>query len=225
MGDVAKEGRTVILVSHNTVAVRQLCDRCLWLEGGEIRKFGFANDIVGEYILSHAPSNDSDVLGKHVKGDGRVELLSYRVTNSRKESHPLPTTNEDILINVHLNIRESINQPACGISITNEYGILMTCINTVEQGISLARFPRGELNLAIRLANVAFLPGRYTGSLWIMSPQGHIYAMAEDVITFEIGQSPIYGTCQIDHRWGCVYTSVEFSPEAVSTGEPSPIEN
>src|ERR1700738_407031 len=34
MGDVAKEGRTVLFVSHNMTAIRSLCRRVLWLDNG-----------------------------------------------------------------------------------------------------------------------------------------------------------------------------------------------
>jgi lipopolysaccharide transport system ATP-binding protein len=36
MGNVAREGRTVLFVSHNMAAVESLCDRVLWLEGGRV---------------------------------------------------------------------------------------------------------------------------------------------------------------------------------------------
>jgi len=38
MGDVAKEGRTVLFVSHNMNAVERLCGRAILLEGGEIKE-------------------------------------------------------------------------------------------------------------------------------------------------------------------------------------------
>src|ERR1700730_575869 len=34
MGDVAKTGRTIIFVSHNLTALRRMCTRALWLDGG-----------------------------------------------------------------------------------------------------------------------------------------------------------------------------------------------
>ena len=36
MGEVAKQGRTVLFVSHNMAAVRSLCGRAMWLDGGQI---------------------------------------------------------------------------------------------------------------------------------------------------------------------------------------------
>jgi hypothetical protein len=140
-------------------------------------------------------------------------LLSFRVTNHLGQGHPLPTTNEDVLIHVRMRVTRPVRHPACGISVSNKRGVLMTCINTVEQGVMLDPFPSGEVNLVIRMSRVPFLPGAYTASFWVMNPQCHIYAMAENAIRFEIGQSPLYGTSQTDHRWGCVYTKVDFMPD------------
>ncbi len=36
MGEVAREGRTVLFVSHNLAAVRSLCSRAIWLDSGHV---------------------------------------------------------------------------------------------------------------------------------------------------------------------------------------------
>ncbi len=73
--------------------------------------------------------------------------------------------------------------------------------------------PDGECELSIRLNKIPYLPGKYLATFWCMSPQGHMYAMIEDGIVFEIDQSPIYGTSQVDYRWGCVYAQVDFNTQ------------
>lgn len=45
-----EEERTIILVSHDLHSLRSLCDRVLWLENGNIKKIGPAQDIVDAYI-------------------------------------------------------------------------------------------------------------------------------------------------------------------------------
>jgi len=49
MGEVTKEGRTVLFVSHNMSAIRSLCKRVIWLENGKIKKEGDANSVTIEY--------------------------------------------------------------------------------------------------------------------------------------------------------------------------------
>jgi lipopolysaccharide transport system ATP-binding protein len=49
MGEVARGGRTILFVSHQMSQIRRLCDRCMWLDYGEIRSVGASADVVGAY--------------------------------------------------------------------------------------------------------------------------------------------------------------------------------
>ena len=42
-------GSTILIVSHNSTAIKQLCDRVIWLERGSIKMVGNANNIVDQY--------------------------------------------------------------------------------------------------------------------------------------------------------------------------------
>jgi lipopolysaccharide transport system ATP-binding protein len=50
MGDVAREGRTVLFVSHNMAAVRKLCERAMLFESGRMANQGKTSNILGEYL-------------------------------------------------------------------------------------------------------------------------------------------------------------------------------
>ncbi|MFT3807411.1 ABC transporter ATP-binding protein [Arenimonas sp.] len=63
MGDVAREGRTVIFVSHNMTAVQRLCSRAVWLDAGRVRQFDASDAVVASYLESAV-----DVAG----GDGAL---------------------------------------------------------------------------------------------------------------------------------------------------------
>ena len=52
MKDVAGEGRTVLFVSHNMAAVRQLCTRVVWLVGGRVRGDGATVAVTGRYLAT-----------------------------------------------------------------------------------------------------------------------------------------------------------------------------
>ncbi len=49
MGDVARAGRTVVLVSHQLNQIRRLCHRTLWIDAGSVREAGATSDVVGAY--------------------------------------------------------------------------------------------------------------------------------------------------------------------------------
>jgi lipopolysaccharide transport system ATP-binding protein len=72
MGDVSKDGRTILFVSHNLLAMESLCERVIWLEHGRILEKGESRTVISEYLqtsfsplseqiwnnLETAPGND-----------------------------------------------------------------------------------------------------------------------------------------------------------------------
>ena len=52
MDDVAKQGRTVLFVSHNMTAVESLCQRVCWIEHGRIVDDGPTGSVIPHYLRS-----------------------------------------------------------------------------------------------------------------------------------------------------------------------------
>jgi lipopolysaccharide transport system ATP-binding protein len=50
MGAVAKEGRTVVFVSHNLATLKQLCPTSFWLNDGKVQGYGHTADVVESYL-------------------------------------------------------------------------------------------------------------------------------------------------------------------------------
>jgi lipopolysaccharide transport system ATP-binding protein len=59
MGNVAKEGRTVLFVSHNMVAVQTLCQHAFWLDAGQLKAQGAVSPIVTTYLRSGLAEDDA----------------------------------------------------------------------------------------------------------------------------------------------------------------------
>src|SRR5258705_12483152 len=49
MGDVARAGGTVVLVSHQLNQIRRLCHRVVWIDAGSIRRDGPTHEVVSAY--------------------------------------------------------------------------------------------------------------------------------------------------------------------------------
>ena len=52
MGELRREGRTVVFVSHDSGAVAELCQRALWLDGGKVVREGEATEVAEAYMES-----------------------------------------------------------------------------------------------------------------------------------------------------------------------------
>jgi ABC-type polysaccharide/polyol phosphate transport system ATPase subunit len=51
-------GRTVIFVSHSLDQVAEVCERVMWLESGEIKQIGSAEQVVNAYSRVHASATE-----------------------------------------------------------------------------------------------------------------------------------------------------------------------
>jgi hypothetical protein len=62
MGEVAKGGRTVVLVSHQLNQIRRLCERVAWVDGGSIRMSGRTHEVVSAYesAMSRGEQNGNE---------------------------------------------------------------------------------------------------------------------------------------------------------------------
>src|SRR5262249_6791938 len=80
MGDVARQGRTVVLVTHQLNQIRRLCHRVLWIDAGSIRQTGPTHEVVSAY--------ESAMARGEVNGSpwGRRNSIAYFV--KWKIAHP-----------------------------------------------------------------------------------------------------------------------------------------
>ena len=75
-----KERGTLLFVSHDSAAVRALCDRAIWLEGGILRAEGDARDVVDQYLEAFIAEREGREVDKaHAKsGVGRAIARDFR---------------------------------------------------------------------------------------------------------------------------------------------------
>jgi lipopolysaccharide transport system ATP-binding protein len=57
MEDVGKQGRTILFVSHNAVAVRTLCNRAIWLDKGKVIVDDSVDEAVSKYLSNNVADN------------------------------------------------------------------------------------------------------------------------------------------------------------------------
>ncbi|MBQ6629102.1 MAG: ABC transporter ATP-binding protein [Methanobrevibacter sp.] len=65
-----EEGVTVLLVSHSLKQVKEICDRCIWIENGKLLMEGETKEVVKAY-KKHAKQNDDKKSKKKKKSDDK----------------------------------------------------------------------------------------------------------------------------------------------------------
>jgi len=82
MGEVAGEGRTVLFVSHNMVAIQKLCNRGVLFEAGRLMQDGQASKVISSYLSDdfHADwSRRADHLVRFREPRGINRIAYFRI--------------------------------------------------------------------------------------------------------------------------------------------------
>ena len=91
MGDVARAGRTVVLVSHQLNQIRSLSHRGIWVDAGQIRMDGNTHEVVSAYESAMARGYTNG----HSQDRGlatKARFLSWEIAEPRPEPpHTLAT--------------------------------------------------------------------------------------------------------------------------------------
>lgn len=76
------EGRTILFVSHDMGAIKQLCKKCVLLKNGKIKYFGDTKKAIEEYLKISDPSDVIKLKDRiDRKGNGKVRIVDYNFTD------------------------------------------------------------------------------------------------------------------------------------------------
>ena len=159
-----KQGKTIILVTHDLGIVRRFCDKVLLLEEGDVIIEGKPDDVLNKYIYDKPlDENISDeIKSKQRKSFGTKDLIIESVSflNIKKAESTTFKPGETVLINVQFNAFKKIKNPVFGIAIYDEENSLCFGSNTNIQLIDIKEV-LGKGKLEITIKNLPFIQGKY----------------------------------------------------------------
>jgi lipopolysaccharide transport system ATP-binding protein len=125
MSSVARQGRTVIFVSHNMSAVSSLCNNVVFLEQGQIKSFGKADDMIRLYMKGKT------IMGEIAKdwmetpppfNTGDVTMISAQVLNTDNEAAGTVNVNTPFKIRFTYEVNRPGIQPVPNVHIFTSKG-------------------------------------------------------------------------------------------------------
>ncbi len=211
MQDVAGHGRTVLFVSHNMAAIRQLTSRALLLSGGVPQFDGATDSAVALYSGSARDTSATfyDVENKRRKylgtGDARIVALWF--------DRPMPVfaPTEDLQFWVRVRAEECISKLRASMTIFAADG---TPVGS-SIGPEFARLDEHDLcEIRVTLPRPSLAPGRYYCGVAIgrgSHTSSHVdYDAVLDVLDFEV--VPEEGDLGTLSSWGPGWGRIRFEP-------------
>lgn len=151
MGDVSKgEGRTVLFVSHNIGAVKNLCGKGIYLENGFLKKYSDIDTVIDSYLLQEKGS-ERTYFGKNVIK--KAEILSEDSGLNFKGK---------FAVKIYFSSQIPIKNIILGIVIKDKYDVEIVGINNRhyhQENLNEKDIKEGEILL--KIDELSLLPGNY----------------------------------------------------------------
>ncbi len=177
MEDVSRGGRTVLFVSHNMGAIRQLCHRAIWLDQGKIRANGKVMKVVAEY---QAECSKGFTLHGLESDSLRIEEVLLRDREGRIKSSFFP--GEDLVIEIHFFAKRIIPRPFFWVGVVNQYGPLFGC-NMMADGHQ-PDFIEGKGELSCTFRGLPLLPQTYSVRMGVRGENGVSFLVKTAEVAF-----------------------------------------
>jgi lipopolysaccharide transport system ATP-binding protein len=187
MDDVARAGRTVVLVSHQLNQIRRLCQRVVWVDAGSIQQSGATHEVVSAYESAmargarngHQPERESATIARFVRWEIAVP--------TGEEPYILKTL-DAVILKFTVDIRQPIRAGHYGVALRNHEGQVVWAWETQS-----LRLDVGEKQLCHTFPMLPLRPGLYT---WLVAlyNQGDLIdlwdCLPEMTVATEVFQHP-----------------------------------
>src|SRR6202158_5801610 len=166
MGDVARAGRTVVLVSHQLNQIRRLCHRVVWIDDGSVRKDGPTHEVVSGYESAMARGDRQPTQagkGNQPKRgtEDKARFVRWEIAGpSGEEPHTLKTL-DAVTLKFTVDIRQPIQAGHYGVALRNHERQVIWAWETQPLPLDV-----GERQLCHRFPMLPLRPGLYT---WLVA--------------------------------------------------------
>jgi lipopolysaccharide transport system ATP-binding protein len=170
MGDVAKEGRTIIFVSHIMPMIESLCPRSVLLGDGKVVFDGRSNEVIDLYQGKSDEKIDASDLSKVVsrEGEGSVRFASFFACVPETKAAPACGQPCCFEITLHSSTLRAIRNVRLSIVVSNTNNQPLIIFDTP---VSFGEISNLDLNKKIRcmIPELPLSGGKYLVRLYLES--------------------------------------------------------
>ncbi len=217
--ELREQGMSILFVTHDTGAVRTLCDRVFWLDSGNLISQGPAVEVADQYdsfMRQKAGIGDAESEGVSAgsrskdQGTARAEddtrYAASLVGGSLRDHNNSPTGLFVIGGELNLEITYEVHQPndglVIGAAIFRNDDLYVTGLNTRLDHLQIEKSP-GRHSITLRIPKVNLLGGDYYFKAGIFDPLARVrWDFSHRLAAFRVaGPYVAEGVMVPEHDW------------------------
>lgn len=228
MQDVAKEGRTVLFVSHDLSAVEKLCSRAILLDGGRTLADGQTSQTIAYYQSTLFQAASIDVAQRtDRKGAGSVRFTSIQTLNENGRPQGIFLSGKPLRVRLHYRAqgKQALNNARVSLTF-NSWGKTYFLASTeLHSDESLTLPASGYIDCVVDELPLS-LGMYYLGPF--IEVNGVIEDWVETAATVQVEDGNFYGTGKdyplgwegktvlVRHRWEVARDGTSLSPDSAN---------
>ena len=160
---IKRQGKTVILVSHNIRQVERLCNRVLMLDHGLISAEGEPKTVCNLFYEQNDKRIGANTQQKNlnVSSTGEIELLEVHFTDHNGKACLNLNYGDDCTLNFRVQVKEELDDVTFGFGFHTTDFLYLTTHNSEEQ-IHIPHLASGEHTIKCKINLLPLLPGVYS---------------------------------------------------------------
>jgi ABC-2 type transport system ATP-binding protein len=160
VADLRSQGKTIVVVTHSLMTVRSLCDEAVWLEHGNVREMGKADQVADAYLGQVHVDLKAQEDANPRTGAGRVQLTGLEVLDAGGRPVDQVCTGDKITLRLHYDASEPVENPVFSFSVHTPDGVLLTGPNTKEAAVRVDQIT-GSGVVDLEVPQLMLLLGNY----------------------------------------------------------------
>ena len=230
IAEFKRRGKTIVFVSHDLEAVRELCSEVIWLDGGVIRARGRPDEVIVQYLrdigeeapleLAVPAEGVEPAVEETVQpveeqaeaasqppsrwGSGEVEITRVEFLDGRGNPCHTFRTGERMLARIHYLAHRRIERPVFGVAIYRDDGVHVNGPNTKTSDYPID-YIEGEGSIDYVVDSLPLLEGEYQFSAAVYDYScTHPYDHHERMYSFKVRRGRVkdaYGVFYIPCKW------------------------
>lgn len=200
MGEVARGGRTVLLVTHQMGYISMLADRAMLLERGKVTFVGETPRAIAAYLDEATTKSSGDLRHHPGRESGMTPtIVAARVTDASGQDRDTFSAGDDWFLEIDYSHPDRRTLGGGGFNLRTRDGFRIGSLNTYMCSRPPHQIPAsGTLRFCI--PRLPLNPGDFLVSVYVGDHPNEVSDWVGDAIAFSVIQSDFYGTGYVLHR-------------------------
>ncbi len=201
MGRVAKEGLTVLFVSHNMSAISGLCERVIVLENGKVAFNGTTRAGVERYMGALSANPGGELHNALHSGPCRyVRIKSIALFNEAGLPCDTFAMGDSLTVDLEVVCTQRLDVAEVAIAVQNSMGTNLQYFVSHWEGLQ-GPMEVGLHRFRVQIPKIAIYPGTYALTPWVRQPDHPADNQVDQAIVFTVIGADLTGHHPCFERW------------------------